>query len=78
MNAPFSETPHCHASQMKTKVVILIVEGVSLTTISTTLEPFQQANKLLGWEKSNLTLVYITEKNQVQAPGCPSLAKRRP
>ena len=60
MNAPFSETPHCQASQTKTKVVILIAEGVSLTTISTTLEPFQQANKLLGWEKFNLTLVSIT------------------
>ena len=71
MNAPFSETPHCQASQTKTKVVILIAEGVSLTTISTTLEPFQQANKLLGWEKFNLTLVSITEKNPVTSAGVP-------
>ena len=71
MNTPFLKTPHCPASQTKTKVVILVAEGVSLTTISTTLEPFQQANKLLGWEKFNLTLISVTEKNPVTSAGVP-------
>ena len=51
MNALFSDTVSCQSSPLAKRVVILVTEGVSLTTLSTTLEPFQQANTLLGREK---------------------------
>ena len=33
-----------------TRVMVLLADGVSLTTVSATLEPFQQANTLLEQE----------------------------
>ncbi|MDG2405455.1 MAG: helix-turn-helix domain-containing protein [Paracoccaceae bacterium] len=71
MTAVFSDSLSIQATQLENKVLILVSKGVSLTTISTTIEPFQQANKLLGREKFILTLVSLTEKNPLTSAGVP-------
>ena len=71
MNALFSDTVSCQSSPLAKRVVILVAEGVSLTTFSTTLEPFQQANTLLGREQFILTLVSLSEKIPVTSAGVP-------
>ena len=71
MTVLFSDSLSRQVAQLENKVLILIAEGVSLTTISTTLEPFQQVNRLLGREKFILTLVSLTERNPVTSAGVP-------
>ena len=71
MNALFSDTVFRQSIPLAKRVVILVAEGVSLTTFSTTLEPFQQANTLLGREQFILTLVSLSEKIPVTSAGVP-------
>lgn len=71
MTALFSDSLSREVAKLENKVLILVAEGVSLTTISTTLEPFQQANRLLGHEKFILTLASLTDKNPVTSAGVP-------
>ena len=71
MNVLFSDTVSCKSIPLAKRVFILVSEGVSLTTFSTTLEPFLQANTLLGREQFILTLVSLSEKIPVTSAGVP-------
>ena len=69
MNAPLVEHHCCVAHQLATRVLVLVADGVSLTTVSLTLEPFQQANAILGWEKFTLLLISLTDKDPTTSAG---------
>ena len=56
MSVPLINTQRGLASPSSTKVMILVDDRVSLTTVSATLEPFQCANTLLEQNKFTLQL----------------------
>jgi len=69
MNAPL----HNHSAFVPrittTRVMVLIADGVSLTTLSSALEPFQQANAILGCGRFELQLVSLREVDPVTTGG---------
>lgn len=69
MNAPLNNTQWSLASLMTTKVMILVADRVSLTTVSATLEPFQHANTLLEQDRFTLQLVSLSDKDPLTLAG---------
>ena len=51
--------------------MILVVDGVSLTTVSTALEPFQQVNTMLGEDRFHIQLVSRKSTNPMTSAGIP-------
>jgi transcriptional regulator GlxA family with amidase domain len=63
MNAPLSNHKSFVLDTMMTRIMVLVADGVSLTTLSSTLEPFQHANAILGYSRFELQLVSLRDKN---------------
>ena len=57
------------ASPLSTKVMILVADGVSLTTVSSTLEPFHCANNLLEHDRFTLQLVSLSDNDPLTLAG---------
>ena len=51
--------------------MILVVDGVLLTTVSTALEPFQQVNTMLGEDRFHFQLVSRKSTNPMTSAGIP-------
>ena len=51
--------------------MILVVDGVLLTTVSTALEPFQQVNTMLGEDRFHIQLVSRKSTNPMTSAGIP-------
>jgi len=54
-----------------TRVMLLLADGVSLTTVSSTLEPFQQANSCLNRSKFDIQLVSLGNTDPTTQAGIP-------
>lgn len=71
MNAPIPGRGSVFANQSIIRVMILVVDGVSLTTVSTALEPFQQVNTMLGEDRFHIQLVSLKSTNPMTSAGIP-------
>ena len=71
MNAPILGGMSVFANQSIIRVIILVVDGVSLTTVSTALEPFQQVNSMLGEDRFHIQLVSRKSTNPMTSAGIP-------
>lgn len=69
MNAPVSDRKSFVPYNMATRVMVLVADGVSLTTLSSTLEPFQHANAILGRDRFELQLVSLRDKDPITMAG---------
>ena len=71
MNAPILGGMSVFANQSIIRVIILVVDGVSLTTVSTALEPFQQVNSMLGEDRFHIQLVSLSSTDPMTSAGIP-------
>ncbi len=71
LNEPRFERQHSPDEQTNIKVMILVLDGVSLTTVSVTLEPFQHANALFEEEKFEIQLISLVDSDPVTSAGIP-------
>jgi transcriptional regulator GlxA family with amidase domain len=71
MNAPILGRVSVFANQSIIRVMILVVDGVSLTTVSTALEPFQQVNTMLGEDRFHIQLVSLESTDPMTSAGVP-------
>ena len=71
MNAPILGKMSVIANQSIIRVMILVVDGVSLTTVSTALEPFQLVNTMLGEGRFHIQLVSLEATNPMTSAGIP-------
>ena len=71
MNAPILGKMSVFANQSIIRVMILVVDGVSLTTVSTALEPFQLVNTMLGEGRFHIQLVSLEATNPMTSAGIP-------
>ena len=71
MNAPILGRVSVFTNQPIIRVMILVVDGVSLTTVSTTLEPFQQVNTMLGEGRFHIQLVSLESTDPMTSAGIP-------
>lgn len=71
MNAPILGRVSVFTNQPIIRVMILVVDGVSLTTVSTALEPFQQVNTMLGEDRFHIQLVSLESTDPMTSAGIP-------
>jgi transcriptional regulator GlxA family with amidase domain len=71
MNAPILGRVSVFTNQPIIRVMILVVDGVSLTTVSTALEPFQQVNTMLGEDRFHIQLVSLESTDPMTSAGVP-------
>jgi transcriptional regulator GlxA family with amidase domain len=71
MNAPILGKMSVFANQSIIRIMILVVDGVSLTTVSTALEPFQLVNTMLGEGRFHIQLVSLEATNPMTSAGIP-------
>ncbi|MGB0493224.1 MAG: GlxA family transcriptional regulator [Paracoccaceae bacterium] len=71
LNVSKFEPQICASSKTPCKVVIVVIDGVSLTTVSATIEPFQQANTLLNAEKFKIQLLSLDDADPITSAGIP-------
>jgi len=71
VNVPLVQCRPSAVNPPATKVMILVVDGVSLTTVSATLEPLQHANLLLRQDRFALQLVSLADKTPKTQAGIP-------
>lgn len=69
MNAPVSDRSSFVPCDRATRVMVLVADGVSLTALSSTLEPFQHANAILGRDRFELQLVSLRDKDPITMAG---------
>ena len=53
----------------KCKIMILVVDGVSLTTVASIMDPFMHANKILGRDRFDLERVSLLEQDPLTPVG---------
>ncbi|MGB2084639.1 MAG: hypothetical protein ACPHVO_09490, partial [Paracoccaceae bacterium] len=53
----------------KCKIMILVVDGVSLTTVASIMDPFMHANKILGRDRFDLERVSLLEHDPLTTAG---------
>jgi transcriptional regulator GlxA family with amidase domain len=71
MNARILGRASVFTNQPIIRVMILVVDGVSLTTVSTALEPFQQVNTMLGEDRFHIQLVSLESTDPMTSAGVP-------
>jgi transcriptional regulator GlxA family with amidase domain len=71
MNARILGRASVFTNQPIIRVMILVVDGVSLTTVSTALEPFQQVNTMLGEGRFHIQLVSLESTDPMTSAGVP-------
>ena len=71
MNASILGKMSVFANQSIIRIMILVVDGVSLTTVSTALEPFQLVNTMLGEGRFHIQLVSLEATNPMTSAGIP-------
>jgi transcriptional regulator GlxA family with amidase domain len=71
MNGPLVHRRSGTANRPITRVMVLVANGVSMTTVSATLEPFHQANTQLRCNRFNLQLVSFYNDDPVTQVGIP-------
>jgi transcriptional regulator GlxA family with amidase domain len=71
MNARILGRASVFTNQPIIRVMILVVDGVSLTTVSTALEPFQQVNTMLGEGRFHIQLVSLESTDPMTSAGIP-------
>ena len=69
MNVPVSNFSSFASDKMTTRIMVLVTDGVSLITLSSTLEPFQHANTILGHERFELLLVSLRDTDPITKAG---------
>lgn len=71
MNAPFPTLQQVGSDRSEIRVALLLANGVSLTTVSSALEPFQHANTCMGWTRFDIQLVSLAEDDATTQSGIP-------
>lgn len=71
MNTPVVTCQTSVSRTTATRVMMVLVDGVSLTTVSSTLEPFQQANICMNQSRFEIQLVSLGGKNPTTRSGIP-------
>ena len=69
MNAHTSYRSSYESNKMTTRIMVLVTDGVSLTTLSSTLEPFQHANTILARDRFVLQLVSLRDEDPTTTAG---------
>ena len=71
MNAQMATYMRPAINKSETRVMLLLADGVSLTTVSSALEPFQQANTCMRWSKFHIQLVSLGDEDPITQAGIP-------
>ena len=71
MNAPISTLHPSGSIRSETRVVLLLADGVSLTTVSAALEPFQHANTCMRRQRFDVQLVSLGDDDPMTQSGIP-------
>lgn len=71
MNAPIATYQRSVGNGPETRIMLLLADGVSLTTVSSTLEPFQQANACMRGKKFDVQLISLGDQDPTTQAGIP-------
>ncbi len=71
MNAPIITYQRSARDRPQTRIVLLLADGVSLTTVSSALEPFQHANTCMRRKRFDVQLVSLGDEDPTTQAGIP-------